>query len=280
MWQPLSMIINTSQIYTLKDNLFSIFSVRTYFPSSQFVLFRFCLILKRLKFFIFSQRTDATYFRIKMKRMGAAKRKNAGRVTNCGTLKARSVEEEHWQRQRDKRPLLQYTKLWSSKKGKQHFPHLLLPLLHKLPNLNKQRFVFCYFCVPLEKSGRCGGVRAAWFDLAISWDVHDRSHIMRWLQCHLGEQHTGGTRSKRKMQMKVLSLKKKALPLWWGFSEMYEVRVWETSRMLLSTFSILLLLPANTSVSPHCAGQLLRGDVMFNEQSADLHQSSRMRWNL
>lgn len=57
---------------------------------------------------------------------------------------------------------------------------------------------------------------------------------------------------------------------------MYEVRVWETSGMLLSTFTILLLLTANTSVSPHCAGQLLRGDVMFNEQFANLHQSSRM----
>lgn len=59
----------------------------------------------------FPQRTDTTHFRIKVKRMGAAERINAGRVTNRSTLKDSSVEEERWQRQRDTRPLMEYTKL-------------------------------------------------------------------------------------------------------------------------------------------------------------------------
>lgn len=74
MWQALSMIIYTSQIYSLKDNLFSIFSVRTYFPSSQFVLFRFFLILKRLKFFIFHREQMQPTLELKWKGWGGRKK--------------------------------------------------------------------------------------------------------------------------------------------------------------------------------------------------------------
>lgn len=64
----------------------------------------------------FPQRTVTTHFRIKVKRMGAAERINARRVTHRSTLKDSSVEEERWQRQRDTRPLMEYTKLWSNQR--------------------------------------------------------------------------------------------------------------------------------------------------------------------
>lgn len=82
----------------------------------------------------FPQRTDATYFRIKVKRMGAAKRINAGRATNRRTLKDRSVEEGCWQHQRDTRPLMEYTKLWSNER-RAAFPSSPSPFA-PLPTLN------------------------------------------------------------------------------------------------------------------------------------------------
>lgn len=83
----------------------------------------------------------------------------------------------------------------SNKKGKQHVPYIVLPLLHKLPNLNMMLFFFCYFCVQLEKKWemwRCTSY-LNWFGNQFRCAWQKPHHA----QCHFGEQHRGGTRSKR-----------------------------------------------------------------------------------
>lgn len=117
----------------------------------------------------FPLRTDSTHFRINVKRMGAAERINAERVSNRSTGKDSSVEEERWQRQRDTRPLMEYAKLWSNKREReQRFPHLLLSLLHELPDLNVPHWLFflCFRVPQKKKSGKSGALWAwvSWLD--------------------------------------------------------------------------------------------------------------------
>lgn len=106
---------------------FDLFPARTHFPSSQIVLWRFSLFSQLLKCFIFHRELIQPTLELKWKGLGAAKRINGGRATNRSTSKDSSVEEEPWQRQRDTRPLIEYTKLWESSVSRIFF---FYPLLH------------------------------------------------------------------------------------------------------------------------------------------------------